>query len=249
MSALGITLPQDGIARTLTRDVTIALEPGSQRPLITDCGFEQANTAAEELYGCPLTHRYKSEFRRREDTLTAQCRYVASMQGGKDWNSDTCNYLIRADGEGVWVRQDVTTYHESDLTYWLTSLHVVSQPGVIATCNINEYNLTLAQLRAACGRFTIADIQDLPGNLTSALSLSKIIPDGLNICKLAGQSTVRIRLGVKFLRRFLHCCQACGLLWSSNVSKPKTCARRGQTLHDTSCGTKIWWRQSGAARE
>ena len=76
MSIAEIEIPEDHVARTLTCDIQIALKPQSDQPLITDCGFLRHNRAAEELYGCPLAYRYKSQFRSKNDKLHAQCRMV-----------------------------------------------------------------------------------------------------------------------------------------------------------------------------
>lgn len=242
MSISEIEIPEDHVARTLTCDVMIAKKPHSEETLVSDCGFLRYNRAAKDFYGCELGYRYKSQFRSKNDTLHAQCRMVASQQGHHDYNSSSLSYLIRADGEGVWTRQDVTTYHEDGITYWLTALYPSSQPGLDEACNLNEYGVTPAEVQAACGRFTVADIQQLPDNLTSAIALSTIIPEGQKICNIQGQATVEVGGLSGFLSRFLHCCQRCGHMWVSQKLFPRTCARRTQG-EDFGCGTKSWWRK------
>ena len=243
MSILDVQLPEDGVARTLTSDVKIALEQETDETLLSDCGFLLANREAEDLYGCRLKYRYKSQFRRPKDTFLAQCRHVRALQGIDDPNASTLNYLLRAGGkEGVWVRQEVETFRENGITYWLTALYPASQSGTFDARTPEEIGVTRAQVQAVCGRLTMLDVQSLPRTLTPALALATIIPRGLKICKVTGQSSVLVGALGAYLRRFIHCCQLCGHVWSSVLSRPRTCARRGQG-EDSSCGTKRWWRQ------
>lgn len=238
MSISEIEIPNDRIARTLTCDIKIALKPQSDQPLITDCGFLRHNHAAEELYGCPLTYRYKSQFRDKDATLHAQCRMVASRQGHTDYNSSSLNYLLRADGEGVWVRQDVVTYQDDGVTYWLTALYPSSQPGLVAACNLNEYGVTLAEVQAVCGRFTIADIQALPEDLTTVLAISNTIPENVQASNVEGQSSLRLTAHHgSWAARWLHFCHVCGWIWSSKVRRPSQCAYR------KGCASEVWWRR------
>ena len=192
MSISEIEIPEDRVARTLSCDIKIAVKLDSDEALVTDCGFLRHNQAAKELYGCSLHYRYKSQFRSKDATLHAQCRHVASRRGHKDYNSSSLNYLIRADGEGAWVRQDVVTYQEDGITYWLTALYPSSQPGCVAACNLNEYGLTLDDIQAVCGLFTIADIQALPENLTTVLAISHNIPENVQASNVEGQSSLRL---------------------------------------------------------
>lgn len=243
MSILDVDLPEDHVARTLTCDIKIAVKPRTDETLMSDCGFLRHNQAAEDLYGCSLAYRYKSQFRSKDATLHAQCRMIASRQGSTDYNSSSLNYLIRADGEGVWIRQDVTTYQEDGITYWLTALYPSSQPGLATPCNLNDYGVTLTEVQAACGVYTIADIQALPENLTPALPFATIIPGGLKICKVAGQASLKTGSVGAFLQEFVHCCQVCGWLWGSRTEKPQQCARRGKVKGESTCGSWVWWRR------
>jgi len=161
---------------------------------------------------------------------------VASQQGRHDYNASSLNYLFRADGEGTWVRQDVATYQEYGVTYWLTALYPASQPGLVEACNINDYGVTLDEVQAACGLLTIADIQALPANLTTALAISHNIPENVQAIKVSGQTSIRLmHEHGRWYDRFWHFCQRCGWAWASNVKKPQQCAQRSD------CYSEAWW--------
>ena len=134
--------------------------------------------------------------------------------------------------------QDVLTYREDGITYWLTALYPSSQSGPAEVCNMNAYGVTLAEVQAVFGRFTIADIQALPENLTTALAICNTIPENVQASNVQGQSSLRLTAyHGRWADRWLHLCQVCGWIWSSATRKPRQCALR------KGCASEVWWRK------
>lgn len=209
----------------------------STRPLVTDCAFLQANDAARELLGADLEGRFWSEFRPPEVTQQCQWRHVAALKNPESRINDTsiqCFDRGGLGGETVWCRKEVTTYHGSGGTVWVTRYHVVSQPGSFTAHTLEELAVTLEDIEGICGTHTVASVQ----SLTRLTPLDTILPQNLRANKHRDCHGVRLRWnepnGIP-RKRTLCSCRKCGHIWIAAPGKiPRWCANRA------TCGTEVW---------
>jgi len=237
-----LSVRQTTIPETVTRFRVLYRYPDGNIAA-SDCEYVDWNQAALDLLGVKtLRNHCKSEYRPWQETENSRLKLAAArLPKHRRCNERVTQCFDRPlDGERLWLHEEVQTFGIGEDTHWRSLLRVSSQPGTLEAISPTLYGLSREDIRLVAGDHYVASLQPLPKHLTSVLALANIIPAGLNICKVLGQSSVFIGSLGAFRRRYLHCCQWCGLLWASFLVKPRTCARRGGP-GDAGCGTKAWW--------